>query len=128
MFPGFDKIIEQRIRDAQEGGAFENLRGSGEPLDLAADTHVPEDLRLAYKMLKNADFVPPEIELKKKIRQTEDLLAEMPDTAEKYRTMQKLNFLIMKLNTIRNGAVELDLPQRYSHKLITRMTSTRSGR
>ncbi len=125
MFSGFDKIIEQRIKTAQNEGAFDDLQGRGEPLDLTADANVPEELRLAYKMLKNADFVPPEIELKKKIRQTEDLLATMPETVEKYRTMKKLNFMIMRLNTMRDGAIEFETPQQYSDKLVDHLESKR---
>ena len=75
---------------------------------------------------KNADCVPPEIELKNEIRRTEDLLAGMEDTAEKYRTMKKLNFLIMKLNAAQNGPVELEIPQQYSSRLLERLDAGRS--
>lgn len=127
MFPGFEKIIEQRIREAQKKGAFDDLPGNGKPLDLTDDANVPEDLKMAYKMLKNADCVPPEIELKNEIRRTEDLLAGMKDTTEKYRTMKKLNFLIMKLNAVRNGPVEFEVPQQYSTKLLGHLGSRRAG-
>ena len=103
MITGFEQIVEERIKKAQYRGVFDNLPEAGKPLDFAADQHVPEDLRMAYKILKNSDCLPPEIELKKKIQHTQDLLAEMPDTAERYRMLQKLNFMIMKLNTTRNG-------------------------
>jgi len=126
MFPGFNKIIEERIKKAQKKGEFENLAGSGKPLNLDDDRCVSEDLRLAYKILKNADFVPPEIELKNEIRQTEDLLAGMKDEKEKYRTLKKLNFLIMKLNSIRNTSINFDLPQRYVDKLVGRIESDNS--
>ena len=121
MFTGFEKIVEERIRKAQKKGEFENLEGAGEPLVFEQDHTVPEDLRLAYKILKNADCVPPEIELKKQIRQTEDLLAEMSDTTEKYRALKKLNFLVMKLNTLRTGSVEFDVPQHYLGKVTGRL-------
>ena len=121
MFTGFTKIIEERIRRAQKKGEFENLAGSGKPLTFDDDRCVSEDLRLAYKILKNADCLPPEVELKKEIKRTEDLLSGMQDTAEKYRTIKKLNYLIMKLNSIRNISIELDMPQQYSNKLIDRL-------
>ena len=121
MFPGFNKIVEERIRGAQRRGDFERLSGSGKPLNLDDDANIPEDLRLAYKILKNADMIPPEIELKKEILRTEDLLQGMNDEAEKYRTIKKLNFLIMKLNNMRTGSIEFDVPQYYSDKLIDRI-------
>jgi DnaJ homologue, subfamily C, member 28, conserved domain len=128
MFTGFYKIIEERIRAAQKKGVFENLEGSGKPLNLEDDRHIPEDLRLAHKILKNADCLPPEIELKKEIACTEDLLSGMKDTAQKHRTLQKLNYLIMKLNAVRNTSIELEMPQRYSHKLVERLEAKNENR
>jgi hypothetical protein len=126
MITGFERIVEQRIREAQRNGEFDNLEGSGKPLVFEDDSHVPEELRLAYKMLKNAGCVPPEVELKKEILRTEDLLAGMEDTAEKYKTLKRLNFLIMKLNSLRTASVLFDLPQKYSEKLAERFESKHS--
>jgi len=127
MIPGFIKIVEERIREAQRKGEFENLEGSGKSLDLLNDQGVAAELRLAYKILKNADCLPPEIELKKEIQQTEELLSGMGETAAKYRTMKKLNFLIMKLNTMRNTAIEFEAPQKYSDKMIEKLESSASS-
>ena len=121
MFPGFDRIIEERIRRAQQKGEFENLTGSGKPLVFKDDGHVAEELRLAYKILKNADCLPAEIELKKEIKRTEELLSGMQDTAAKYRTLKKLNFLIMKLNSMGNMPIDFEMPQKYSAKLVERL-------
>ena len=120
MFTGFEKIVEERIRKAQQKGEFNNLAGSGKPIALEDDRHVSEDLRLAHKILKNADCLPPEIELKKEIERTEELLDGMEDTAEKYRTLKKLNFLIMKLNHISNRSIDFEVPQQYSARLVER--------
>jgi hypothetical protein len=126
MFSGFNKIVEERIRKAQKRGAFKNLAGTGKPLLLDDDRHIPEDLRLAYKILKNADCVPPEIELKKEIGRTEDLLGTMEDTAEKYRILKKLNFLILRLNSLRKASIEFDMPQKYTAKLVEKFGPKRS--
>jgi hypothetical protein len=125
MLTGFETIIEERIKIAQKRGDFDNLPGAGKPI-IFDDANVPEDLRLAYKILKNADCVPPEIELKKEIIQTEELLAGMEDTAEKYHVLKKLNFLIMKLNSIRNTSIAFEIPQKYMGKLTGRIESKRS--
>ena len=123
MLPGFDKIVEERIRTAQQRGEFDNLTGSGKPLALDDDGHVAEELRLAHKILKNADCLPPEIELKKEIARTEDLLAGMKDTSEKYRILKKLNFLIMQLNLMNVRSIEFEVPQQYAAKLVERLES-----
>lgn len=57
-----DFIAEQRIAEAIANGDFDDLPGSGKPLELDDDSLVHEELRLAYRILKNAGFVPPEIE------------------------------------------------------------------
>ena len=125
LFNIFDKIAEERIREAIERGEFDDLPGKGEPLDLEDDSHLPADLRLAYKILKNADCLPPELELRKEIRRTEDLLAGIQDTQEKYKQMKKLNYLIMKLNMTRRTSVTMEENQRYYEKVVEKMDSTK---
>jgi len=120
MLTGFEKIVEARILAAQKNGEFDDLTGHGEPLKLQDDSTVAEDLRLSYKILKNANCIPPEIELRNEIRKTEDLLQSMPAAAEEYRLINKLNFLIMKLNSTRQNNIAFDWPQHYSQKLMRR--------
>ena len=126
MIYGFEKIVEERIRRAQKRGDFENLPGSGKPLIFQDACFVPEELRLAYKILKNSDCIPPEIELKNQIKQTEDLLAGMEETSEKYRLLKKLNFLIMKMNSMRETSVALEMPQHYMGKLTERFENSKN--
>jgi hypothetical protein len=126
MITGFEQIVEERIKKAQKQGLFDNLPGAGKPLELPQDQHIPEDLRLAYKILKNADCLPPEIELKKEICHTERLLAAMPETADRYATLKKLNYLIMKFNAARQGNALFDLPQRYIQGVTDRLQSRKA--
>lgn len=115
---GFEKIIEERIKEAQQRGDFDDLPGRGAPLQLEDDSRVPEDLRLAYKVLKNAGCVPPELELKKEIRQMEDMLLTIPDEKEKYRCIKKINYKIMQLNMLGKRSPLLEETQIYYKKLI----------
>ena len=121
MITGFEKIVEERIRRAIAEGEFEDLAGKGEPLALEDTSTVPEDLRLAFKILKNADCLPPEVELRKDIERTEDLIAAMPETVEKYRALKRLNFLIMKLNAMRRTSIGNEVPQRYALRTVERL-------
>jgi hypothetical protein len=118
-----EKIAEKRIKDAIADGVFDNLPGAGRPLELDDDSHVPEDLRIAYKILRNANCVPPEISLRKEIAKTEDLLADMEETREKYRRIKKLNYLVMKLNMMRPTRACFEKDQYYERKLIERFGS-----
>jgi hypothetical protein len=118
---GHLKIVEKRIQEAQRKGEFDNLPGRGKPIEFEEDRHIPEDLRLAYKILKNADCLPPEIEEKKEIRQMEDMLANIPDEKEKYKLIKKINYKIMKLNMQGNKAPLLEEKQVYYSKLVERL-------
>ena len=121
VFAALQRLAEERIRDAIQRGEFDNLPGRGKPLNLEDDRHIPEDLRLAYKVLKNAGCLPPELELKKEISKAEDLLSSMENEEQKYRQLQKLNFLIMKLNEMRRGSVQWEEKQLYYEKIVDKV-------
>ena len=121
MLTGFTKIIEERIRRAQKKGMFENLEGAGKPLKLAEDSHIAEDLRLAHKILKNADCLPPQLQLRREIRQLEDLLDNIPDEKEKYRQMKRINYRIMRLNMMGKNSPLLDENEVYYRKTVEKL-------
>jgi len=68
-----DFIAEQRIAEAIANGELDALPGAGRPLDLDDDALIPEDLRLAHRILKNAGYVPAELETLNEIAQLERL-------------------------------------------------------
>lgn len=74
-------IADRKIRDAQEEGAFGNLPGKGQPLNLDYDPRVPPELRAAYRMMKDAQLLPDWIQLDKEIRQRQ---AHWADRVEAY--------------------------------------------
>lgn len=69
-----DQWAERHILDAQRKGELDNLPGSGEPLILDDDSHVPPELRAGYRLLKNAGCLPPELEHRKEAVMLNDLL------------------------------------------------------
>ena len=121
---GYQKIVEKKIKEASEKGEFDNLPGKGKPLALDDDSGIPEDLRLAYKVLKNADCLPPEIELRKEIRQMEDMLENIPDEKERYRQIKKINLKIMQLNMMGHKSPLLEMDQVYFEKIISKGNKT----
>jgi hypothetical protein len=56
-----DFLAERRIAEAVSRGEFDHLPGAGRPLDLEEDPLVPEEMRVAYRILKNAGYVPEEV-------------------------------------------------------------------
>ncbi len=118
----FFKIAERRILEAIENGEFENLEGQGKPLQLEDEAFIPDDLRMAYRFLKNAGFVPPEIESRKELINMCALFNTLDDEKERLKKLRELNFLLLKVNLNRKKPLNFeDLPE-YEGKLIDRFT------
>jgi len=60
-----EKLLDEQNKNAIAEGKFDNLKGAGKPLNLDDYFATPEDIRVGYTLLKNNDFVPPEIFLLK---------------------------------------------------------------
>lgn len=117
----FEKIAESRILEAIQDGAFNNLAGQGEPLTLTGDPDIPPELRMAYKILKMADCLPPELELQREIITLKDMMAGLPDEAAKLQQMRRLNFLTMKLSMMRRVSPLLQEYNDYSAKVLEKL-------
>lgn len=72
----FNRLAENRIREAIAEGKFDNLSRAGEPLNLEEYFSAPEDLRMAYSILKSAKCAPAEVELLNEIARLKDALAQ----------------------------------------------------
>ena len=101
-------LVEERIQNAQKEGAFDNLPGKGKPLNLDDDSSVPEDLRLTYKVLKNANCLPIELEMRKEIYNLRQLFNAAIDPETRRELRRELNLLILNLNLRRRGPAALD--------------------
>ena len=93
-----DQWAERHILDAQRQGEFDDLPGSGQPLKLDDDSHVPPELRAAYRMLKNAGCLPPELEQRKEAIELSHLLTTVKEgTAAHADYARRLALLELKL-------------------------------
>lgn len=114
----FWRIAEERIKEAQRDGAFENLPGKGKPLELEDLSWVPEDLRLSYYILKKAHCLPPEVELLKDIRILEDLLKHVEDEGERKALAKSVQFKLIRLDLLKKRSLNLSSVRDYSRKLV----------
>ena len=91
----FNLLAERKIEEALTRGELAGLPGEGRPLELDDDALVPEELRLAYRVMKNAGYVPPEIEARREIADLERLLlgGEALEDAARARAAKKLALL-----------------------------------
>ncbi len=114
----FEKIAEEKIREAMEQGLFDDLPNKGKPLKLEDYSWVPEDLRIAYKILKNAGCIPPEMEIRKEIIDLKELLKTIDDDEERIRRIRELNFKLLKFNIGRKRPLYLEDFPEYEDKII----------
>lgn len=88
---GFGKFIDEQIRKAVEAGDFNNLEGSGRPLNLDDYFNTPEDLRMGYSVLKSSKFVPEEVERLREIGELKEKIKNCASEAERKNLMKILN-------------------------------------
>ncbi len=117
----FWRIAEERIKEAQRAGAFDNLPGKGKPLDLEDLSWVPEDLRIGYLVLKNAHVLPPEAQLLKDIHTIEDLLKHVEDEGERRALAKSIQLKLIRLDMLKRRSVPLRSIRDYSRKLVDKL-------
>ncbi|MBI3013498.1 MAG: DUF1992 domain-containing protein [Candidatus Tectomicrobia bacterium] len=111
------RVVEQRILEAQKAGAFENLPGEGKPLNLEDLSCVPEELRTAYILLKNANVLPPEAQLLKEIHSLEDLLQHVYDREDRRTVLKQIQFKRIRLDLLKRRSFNLQTVSFYGTKL-----------
>ena len=119
----FEAMAEQKIREAIERGEFAGLPGQGRPLDLTDDALVPEDLRVAHRVLKNAGFLPRELEARKQIHDLERLVVELGAGPERAKFLRKLHLLNTQLAASQSRPTNLRLEAAYFENLVQRLAS-----
>ncbi len=122
MLTAIHFIAERRIEEAMEKGTLADLsHWKNKPLPKDDMEHVPADLRMGYRILKNAGYIPEEVSLQKEIHRTEDLLRLCNDEKTKYKQLKKLNYLRFKLETRLGKALNLDEESQYYEKVVDSM-------
>ena len=91
------RLAEKKIKTAIENGELDDLPGQGKLLVFDDDSAVPPELRSGYRILKNAGFLPKELQLRKDVRQVEELLLLADSVCEKERLVQKISLLKSQL-------------------------------
>ena len=102
-----DQLAEARIAEAVARGDFEDLPGAGRPLELDDDALVPEELRVAYRILKNAGYVPEEVRLLGELRSAEALFFQATGVEERSAASARLRLLLGRLGTDRARSLHL---------------------
>jgi hypothetical protein len=95
----FELLAEARIEEAIAQGDLDHLPGAGRPLLLDDDRLVPEAVRNAYRILRNAGLAPPEVVARREVAGLVALLATLDDDAVRRRALAKLALLEARLES-----------------------------
>lgn len=93
-----DRLAEERIEQVRARGELDDLPGRGRPLRLDDDAMVPADLRPAYRLLKNAGYLPEEMQLRRDIHDAEALLRVARTEEERATAGARLRLLLSRLS------------------------------
>ncbi|GAA0288966.1 hypothetical protein GGQ92_002352 [Gracilibacillus halotolerans] len=86
----FSQLAEERIKEAIRNGDLDNLKGKGKPLKQDELRHVPDDLRMGYRILKNGGYLPEEASLAKEQATLKELIDACKDPDEKEQLTKQL--------------------------------------
>ena len=93
-------IAEEKILEAIRRGELDNLPGAGKPLPPDELDNVPADLRVGFKLLKNAGLIPEEMQLRKEMVTLSDLLAVCRDDEERQKLKRELSAKQLRYQTM----------------------------
>ena len=106
------KLLEDHIgrslTESQQSGELQSAPSYGKPLNLGDGySETPEELRMGYKILKDAGVVPPEVELMRQIEAQRQSLSSLPDedaaalTAGRKKLSEMQQQLALRLEKLR---------------------------
>lgn len=116
------QIAEQRIAEAMQERDLNSPKWQNRPLPLNDDAFVPDHLKMAYKILKNSGYLPPEIEDRKEVQRLEELIAATEDAHERLRQMKKLNLLLIKIDASRTTRTSITTDHAYYRQVVERIS------
>lgn len=119
-----DALAERRIEDAIARGELDQLPGAGRPLVFDDDLLVPIELRAAYRILKNAGFVPPEVESRRELATLEAEALSAADEAVVRKIRGRIALLRLALAGRGPGADRVHIPVEYLARWIERVSAT----
>jgi hypothetical protein len=89
-----DEMIAERIAEAQRSGELQSAPSYGRPMPDAEGWHeTPTELRMPFKILRNAGVAPPEIELFHRRAALRRAVAECASEEERKTLQRRLNEL-----------------------------------
>ncbi len=117
----FAVLAERKIEEALRRGELDNLALKGRPIPIEDLSDVPEELRMAFKILKNAGVLPEELQLHREIVTLKDLLHSCQDEEEQRETRRRLNEKILHFNILQEKNAGRAAFRRYAGRIEERL-------
>jgi len=92
-------LINQKIREAEEAGDFDNLEGAGKPLPKEDD---PENA-LLNRLVKEAGGVPEFVSLSRELVKLREELRETGDRTRRQEIMKEMSMMDAKIELARKA-------------------------
>jgi hypothetical protein len=121
-------IAERKIQQAMAEGTLADLsHWKDKPLPDDDMASVPADLRMVYRLLKNAGYVPEEVALQQEITSLEQALATCTEEREKVRQLKRISCLKTKLECRTGRALDLGEEGPYYHRVVDRLSTPKKS-
>ena len=96
-------IAENKIQEAMKAGLFDNLPGRGRPLVLEDLSGMPPEMRLGYLLLKNANVLPEEMQVRKELLSLREMLEACGDEEARVRVRRQIDRTQLKYRMLMEG-------------------------
>ena len=121
-------IAERKIQQAMAEGTLADLsHWRDKPLPADDMAGVPADLRMAYRLLKNAGYVPEEVALHREIASLEQALATCTEEREKVRQLKRISCLKTRLECRTGRVLDLGEDGQYYHRVVDRLSTPKKS-
>ncbi len=117
----FALIAERRIQEAIKNGLLDDLALKGQPIPHEDLSGVPEELRMGYKILKNAGYLPEELQLQQEILSIRDMLQVCTDPEGRSEARQKLTLRQLQYDMLMEKKGRSLASREYQEKLEARL-------
>ncbi len=113
----FITLAEQKIQAAIRNGELDNLPLKGKPIPVEDLSGIPEELRMGYKILKNAGMAPEEVVLNKELMTLRDLLTVCSDPDERKELKKRLSEKQLNFDLLMERNIKKPAYHQYAGKL-----------
>ncbi len=114
-------IAERKIQEALSRGELDDLALKGQPLPVEDLSLVPEELRMGYKILKNAGVLPEEVAARKEIVTLQGLLDTCRDEEERQAVRRRLTFQRLRYDMLMEARGRTSAWTQYEGAIATKL-------